>query len=140
MRQRPEQSEDEICAGFVTALRDLETYNQIINPEAFMWFHIPNGQRAGGNATSRAIAGARDKRLGALRGVPDYCFHWSTEDGTPWVGYLEAKTLIGTLSPEQKAFRAYCLKTGVPFDVFRTVQRGLQILQSWGIIKQGAVV
>lgn len=139
MRQ-PNHSEDEICAAFVRALLDLERYHQIVNPESFMWYHIPNGQRAGGNVTARAIAGARDRRLGARRGVPDYCFHWRDAEGTPWIGYLEAKSSEGSLSPEQKAFSRYCEREQIPFAVFRTMQHGLRILQQWGIIKPEAII
>lgn len=156
--------EADMCRAFVDALRDLQLYHQIINPDSFLWYHIPNGQSADEGAFfgflfkicpqlrtfkdvlhkallyARKIAGAKDKALGAMPGVPDYFFMWRDSENTPFIGYLEAKSKTGELSKEQGKFRAYCMRESIPYAEFRDHIQGLKILQEWGVIKEGAIL
>lgn len=129
-----------MCTAFMKAVRGLELHCQIVNPDSFCILHIPNGQRAGQDESARAIAGAYDKRLGAMRGAPDYLLLWRDAEGIPFVGFLEAKSKTGELSAEQEKFRAFCFRESIPFAEFRSVEQGLKLMQQWGIIKDKVVI
>jgi len=134
------QSEKKMCREFVKVLRQYVQYNQIARPESFRFWHNDNGQRAGNDEHARMLAGKEAKDLGVMRGLYDYTFLWRDAQGTPWMGFLEAKTDIGELTKEQEEFRAYCNREGIPNAEFRSVPQGLKYLQRWGIFKEGVII
>lgn len=157
------KNEDELCTKFVEQFAELVRYSQVYNPDKLIWYHIPNGQRAGGwglvdllckkipvlqpfrkkvfdivNGYGK-IAGARDKRLGALKGVPDYFFSFWDKNGDLCFGWLEAKTKTGRLTPEQVLFRDNARKQGAYVGEFRSIEQAFELLKSWGLIKDGCI-
>lgn len=129
------QEEKKMCREFVRTLRDYVRYGLVVRPESFRFWHNDNGQRAGSDRLARAIAGKEAKDLGVMRGLYDYTFLWRDEAGTPFIGFLEAKTDEGTLTEEQEGFRAYCIREKIPNAEFRAVDQGIRILKSWGVLK-----
>jgi hypothetical protein len=65
-----------------------------------------------------AAAGARNKRLGALKGLPDIMILRSAQR----VAWIEVKAEKGRLSPEQRDFREWCIDAGHPHCVARSVE------------------
>ena len=89
-----------------------------------IFFHAANGE------SRSKRTGARLKRMGVVPGVPDICL--TLPDGRS--AYLEIKSAKGVLSPEQRAFRARCEATGIPYAVVRSSAEAEQILHSWGAL------
>jgi hypothetical protein len=89
-----------------------------------IWYHPASGEHRS------AITGARLKRMGVRRGVPDLAFVLA--DGR--AAFLEIKTAKGRLTPEQAAFRDACLRGAVPWDIARSVEDAHRILSAWGAI------
>lgn len=163
MKYNSFNSEDEICYSFKEILEGLVLYNQIINPDYFVWYHIPNGQRAGGKglvgiltkafpflkahvpqlqkivSTQAAIAGSRDKNMGALRGVADYYFSFWNEKEELCIAYIEMKYGKGTLSEHQKAFAERVMKQGCYYGVAYSPQEALYFLKEWGALKPNCI-
>ena len=77
------------------------------------------------NGVKAAIARA----LGMHIGCPDYWFIW---DGGGAV--LEAKSENGSLTPNQRDFREWAEARRVPHHVFRTVEEGVGILRTLGVL------
>jgi len=132
-------SEQSICIGFNDALLLAKTANKIKCGEDFVWFHIPNGQRAGSNKSLRMLAGGIEKRMGTLKGVPDYFLMW-TEGNVVKFGYMEAKSKTGALKPEQKKFRDYCKDKNIPWALFRSIKEGVDVLKEWDVVDEGFIV
>lgn len=64
-----------------------------------------------------AVAGARQKALGAQKGLPDIQILRSC-GRTAWI---EVKALKGRLSPEQRQFQEWCADAGHPHCVARSI-------------------
>lgn len=91
-----------------------------------VWTHFPAGEHRS------KITGARLKRMGLRRGVPDYLF--ITAGGH--IAFLELKAGKGRLSPEQMAWRDAVIALGCRYAIARTGQEAIEILQSWGILER----
>lgn len=70
---------------------------------------------------------ARAKAMGVRRGWPDLQFLFP--DGV--TRYIELKTKVGTLTPEQRDFRDRCAEHGI-FAVCRSLDEVAETLQRWG--------
>lgn len=91
-------------------------------PGAKVW-HTPNsGERSKTEA-------ARFKRMGVLAGVPDLIA--LTSCGR--MLFIEVKTQSGRLSPEQIAFRDFCIFARFPHAVVRSVEETRAFLASHGV-------
>lgn len=132
--------EAKMCKAFVRQLEDLIQYGQIARPASFRYWHNDNGQRAGKDFKARAIAGKEAKALGVMCGLYDYEFLWRDASDVPFMGFLEAKSDTGELTPEQEDFRRFCIAEKIPNGEFRTPLQGLRILQSWGVFKEGVIL
>ena len=72
--------------------------------------------------------------MGVLPGIPDYQFIWK-DNNLVKLGFLEFKTLKGTLSVNQKVLKESIGKMNIPYEIARSVDDGVNILKKWGIIK-----
>lgn len=90
-----------------------------------LWYHCPSGE----NRT--AITGARLKRMGVRRGVPDLCF--VLPDGRP--AFIEIKAPGKYLDPDQKDIRDYCDRQRVLHAVVRSCSEAEDVLLSWEALK-----
>jgi len=118
------------CEAFAKRMGLLENLGQLTHP--LLWKHNDNGQRAGKDTGARIRAGARAKRMGVQRGVPDYDFIWF--DGSAKVGCMEFKAPDGKLTKEQRDYAAKCGMMGIPFAVVRTAEDGISVLKEWGAV------
>lgn len=120
--------EYELGVSLIKHLEDLKCMNQI---EGF-WFHVPNQISRNDNPKF----GAALKRLGKVKGAPDYVFVWKNK-----VGFMELKraktkeNARGTLQKEQRDLQTESLKLDVPFEVCDSLDDCLLILEKWGFIK-----
>ena len=90
-----------------------------------LWFHPANGENRS------KITGGRLKRMGVLRGTPDFVFI------TPLsTCFLELKRPGGRLSPEQKAFRDKVTGLGCPYKVATTGDEARAILSDWKVTRE----
>lgn len=87
-----------------------------------VYFHVPNG---GKRNQSEA---AKFKRLGVVPGIPDLLL---LADGKLYA--LEIKTVIGHLSPDQKAMHAVMREAGATVATAFGLDEALKRLETWGI-------
>ena len=80
-------------------------------PKDWRWYHPPNG-----GWRKKATAG-RLKAMGVKTGVPDCVI---CRPNGPDI-YIELKSFGGVLQPSQKDWRDWCVGTGRPFFVCRSV-------------------
>ena len=93
-------------------------------PSLILVYAIPNGGMAGGK-----LMGARRKREGQLRGMPDLC--WPVARGHYHALYLEAKRPKGKARAEQLWIHNLLREQGNCVLVFDTVQMGLDCVLSY---------
>lgn len=92
-----------------------------------IWYHCPSGE------LRSPIVGAKLKRMGVRRGVPDLCF--TLPDGRS--AYMEVKApKNGSLSWEQKVFQAQCEVIGAPYVVVKSLDEAERVLEAWGALRQ----
>ena len=87
------------------------TYLREVLPDTHKVLHIPNAPRS-------AITGAKLKRMGMMAGAPDL----QIIRPAGRIAFIEVKAEGGRLSPEQKAFRDWCLSMGVPHCTARSIE------------------
>lgn len=92
-------------------------------PATYRFFAIPNG------GARSAITGARLKREGVKRGIPDICI--VRQGGT--VAFIEVKTSKGRASKEQNEFIDWCGEGSVPVAIVRGVGDVEAALLDWNI-------
>jgi len=124
------QTEFEMCRQFTAILRDAERLGLL---KDCVWFQVPNGQRIA-DPKKRMYACVKDKQIGALSGVWDYCFIFRPKNSMYYVtAFLEAKSDKGRLTPQQLVFKDRLDDLGVESGVFRTVEEGLRHLITAGV-------
>lgn len=111
---RPEQDLQQLVAGYLR-----------MSLPTNLWFHVPNSS---GNRGARL--GGILKSLGVRAGVPDLVF--VLNDGK--AAFIELKAGKGSLSTEQRVFRADCERLGVPYAVCKSLEEVQGTLQGWGLI------
>ena len=97
-------------------------------PSLILLYAVPNGGMAGGK-----LMGARRKREGQLRGMPDLC--WPVARGRYHALYLEAKRPKGKARAEQLQLHALLEAEGNCVMVFDSVQRGLDIVLDYDSLR-----
>jgi hypothetical protein len=96
----------------------------VARPEIF-YFAIPN------QSNRHIYSAAKMKAEGVRSGVADLCFMLPAGR----VGWLEMKTIKGSLSANQKAFRDRAQALGHFWGMARSVDEALPILTAWGVLK-----
>lgn len=117
-------SEDDIQAAIVRALRLALPHGWIVQSTA--------------NKPRSAIAGAREKRMGAIAGWPDVTVLGLLIDADPinarpFTGFIEVKTRTGRVRPEQHNIHDRLRDCGFPVAVARSVDDALEIAREWGL-------
>jgi hypothetical protein len=121
------QKESALCQQFVKFLVELERVELFsYGGSPVIWFHVRNEFTGSYNP----VFGRTKKKEGVKAGVADYIFLWKNG-----CGCLEFKSKSGTLSSSQKQFQSDCKKSQINYAVARSPQEGLNVLQSWGILK-----
>lgn len=103
----------------------VELLNLSADPRV-LWWHNASGEHRS------AITGARLKRMGVKRGVPDLMFILA--DGC--AALMEIKFGKGRMTPEQAAFRAGCEQKCVPYAVVRSIEEAIAVFQQWKVLRQ----
>lgn len=117
------QPEDRMCVTFANALRAATLEGRL----RAVWLH-PAQELCFGHKTG--VRAAVSRAMGMHVGVSDYLFLW--EGGS---AALEAKHGRGRLTDKQSDFAAWCAREGVPHDVFRSAQEGLDKLKTLGVLR-----
>lgn len=78
---------------------------------------------------SRRQGGERKAR-GVVRGIPDYLFVLPPEGQA---AFIELKSATGRLTPEQRVWREYLLRSGAHHAVCRSLDDVCEALASWGV-------
>jgi hypothetical protein len=92
-------------------------------------YAVPNFAGHYGSAQSRLIAGARAKRSGRRKGVPDICV--DVARGEHHGLRIELKTPTGRVAPEQRAWAAMLTAQGFRVVVCRSVGEAWTALGSY---------
>lgn len=93
--------------------RSIFRYLKAVLPSTWEVLHIPNNPRS-------AVAGARLKAMGMLKGAPDILI-LGTLNETPWTGFAEVKTLKGHVTSEQRKVHERLREMGFPVSVIRSL-------------------
>lgn len=122
-KQKPEQ---EICIDFANAVRALVLDGRLRG----IWTHVPNEIGWSNNKIAQTIY-AVAKAMGMIVGTSDYLFL------APHGGLaLEAKSKTGFQQENQKDFQKWCDDESVPYEIFRSAEEGIALLQKYGFIKE----
>jgi VRR-NUC domain len=93
--------------------------------ENWRWFHPGSGE------LRDPVVGAKLKRMGMQRGVPDFVL--IPPSGR--VCFLELKRIGERLSEEQEDFRLWCITHAVPYCVAHDIDQVLTALDAWGCLR-----
>lgn len=92
----------------------------------------------------RRVEAARLIGQGVAPGWPDLSLVWGEQLWTPGKApprtvsrsaFMEVKTRDGRLSAKQRDFQRWCLESGVPHAVVRSLDEAVAAARSWGIVK-----
>lgn len=96
--------------------RSIFRYLKAVLPSTWEVLHIPNNPRS-------AVAGARLKAMGMLKGAPDILILGQYDDTkSPWVGFAEVKTLKGHVTSEQRKVHERLRDLGIPVAILRSLE------------------
>lgn len=101
-----------------------EYLDAVLDPSVF-WSSIGHG--GGGK-----IRGAKLKKAGVKRGVPDLELIWPGEK-RPNVGWIEFKAKEGRATPEQIATAQHLSKLGCYYAISHSLNDTIGILKAWGV-------
>lgn len=91
-------------------------------PENHIAWHPMNNPRS-------KASGSISKRLGMMKGMPDI----QVIRPLGRIAFIEVKAEKGRLTPEQRNFRLYCVKWGIPHAVCRSIDEVRLFVESIGI-------
>lgn len=129
-RRRLAHPEDDLQAAIVESLRYSLRQGVLVH-------HSPNERRDVREAK-------RMKRAGVMPGWPDLTFLWSdcglVPGGlvgyTPSVAFIEIKSKSGSLTPEQRAFRDFCLGGRFRWALVRSLEQAIETVREWGLTRE----
>lgn len=112
---------------------DVKTYLGWCLPSSIIWTANAAGVTLGKTKEARLRQGAKSKAMGVQKGWSDLQFLFP--DGV--TRFIELKTDVGTLRPEQRDFRDRCYAAertlGFPiWSVCRSLEEVDSVLRSWG--------
>lgn len=120
------QKEEQLAINFADELRRYTETGEL----TCVWVH-PANEIAGRRSRLAAIRYTIAKRMGLVDGAADYLFLWANGSGA-----LEAKVGKNKQQDNQLDFEWWCQQNGVHYEVFRTVDEGIAILEKWGVLKK----
>lgn len=97
-------------------------------------FAIPNAGRRGFNTAAKL------KAEGMMAGVADLEFLFPVNEPGGCCAFLEMKTIGGSLSVPQMAFRAKLARLGIRWETAKTLDEALDVMRAWNVLKPGAVI
>jgi hypothetical protein len=100
----------------------------------WVFTHFPAGERRD------EVTGARLKRMGLMRGLPDFMLFPPKEAPEPRTHFLELKRRGGKLSEHQAGFQLWCMLNGYPFAAADNYDAAVAILKQWGALRAGVHV
>lgn len=100
------------------------------------WTHLPFGEHRS------KITGGRLKRMGTMRGWPDFILLAPAEAADPISGnrthFLELKRPKGQLTDEQQALCDWLRANGYQYEMADDLKLVIAILQHWGAVPSKA--
>jgi hypothetical protein len=112
---KPEQA---MCVEFTNTMRQMTLEGKL----PFIWYHIPNEFLP--SARRNYSFELKQKHMGKISGVPDYCF-LGKEKGF----FIEFKLPNAKQTECQKSFEKWCQLVGVEYHLCRSYQEGLEIVK-----------
>jgi hypothetical protein len=106
--------------------RSVVRYLRTVLPAGFLVVAVSNNPRS-------AIAGAREKGMGMLKGWPDLAVYGRRSDDVPFAGFLEVKAPGGYLRPEQRDMLDRLQDCGHPTAVVRGLEDVQRAVIAWGL-------
>lgn len=85
------------------------------------------------NKPRSAVAGAREKSMGAVAGWPDLAVYGQAEDEKPTAWFIEVKAPAGRLSDVQHDVHDRLKDCGFPVGIARSVDDVRELVRAWGL-------
>lgn len=85
------------------------------------------------NKPRSAVAGAREKSMGAVAGWPDLAVYGQAEDEKPTAWFIEVKASAGRLSDVQHEVHDRLKLAGFSVAVARSVDDVRDLVRAWGL-------
>ena len=101
-------------------------YLRTVLPAGFLVVSVSNNPRS-------AIAGAREKGMGMLKGWPDLAVYGRGSDDRPFAGFIEVKAPGGYLRPEQRDTLDRLQDCGHSTAVVRSIEDVQRAVIAWGL-------
>jgi hypothetical protein len=111
------KEEQKMCVEFANEMRMLTFGGDF----PYVWYHIPNEFLP--SARKNFVFDLKQKHMGKISGVPDYCF-MSSRDGF----FIEFKALKGKKSKNQEVFESWCASTKVDYFLCRSAKDGISLI------------
>ena len=106
--------------------KNIVKYLRAVLPCGFLVVSVSNNPRS-------AIAGAREKGMGMLKGWPDLAVYGRGSDERPFAGFIEVKAPGGYLRPEQRDTLDRLQDCGHPTAVVRSLEDVQRTIRVWGL-------
>jgi hypothetical protein len=106
--------------------RSVVRYLRTVLPHGFLVVAVSNNPRS-------AIAGAREKGMGMLKGWPDLAVYGRGSDDRPFAGFIECKAPGKYLRPEQRDTLDRLEDCGHPTAVVRSIEDVQRIIAEWDL-------
>lgn len=90
------------------------------------------------NKPRSAVAGAREKSMGAVAGWPDLAVYGQAEDEKPTAWFIEVKAPAGRLSDVQHEVHDRLKLAGFKIAIARSVDDVRDLVQAWGLPSRDA--
>ena len=90
------------------------------------------------NKPRSAVAGAREKSMGAVAGWPDLAVYGQAEDEKPTAWFIEVKAPAGRLSDVQHEVHDRLKLAGFSVGIARSVDDVREMVRAWGLPSRDA--
>ena len=106
--------------------KSVVAYLRAVLPCGFLVVAVSNNPRS-------AIAGAREKGMGMLKGWPDHAVYGRGSDDRPFAGFIECKAPGKYLRPEQRDTLDRLQNCGHSTAVVRSIEDAKCAVIAWGL-------
>lgn len=123
-RPRPRKAKAPRAKEIALHMAVADVLRRFARPD-WRWSHFPSGEHRDKRT------GAKLRAMGLQKGWPDFMLF----DPSGRLHALELKREGETLTEEQEDYQEWCISTGVPHSVNRSVDEAMAVLDAWGVLR-----